>query len=409
MNILTVTSLYPNREMPRHGIFVENRLRHLVASGAVDLRVVAPVPWFPITAEWAGTYGRYARVPSEEMRRGIAVTHPRYPLIPKLGMALAPAGFYHGISGHVRRLLRGGRSIDLIDAHYFYPDGVAAVRLAGALGLPVTVTARGTDLNLIPRFPRARRMIVEAAFAADALITVCQALKDVLVDELGVPAAKVTVLRNGVDLVQFAPPPDRETVRARFGLTMPAVASVGHLIPRKGHDIAIRALAQLPGVKLLIAGEGPARQSLEWLGESLGVGDRLCFLGAMPYDRIAELYGAVDVLVLASDREGWPNVLLESMACGTPVIAAHCWGTPEVVTAPEAGRLVAPRTPAAFADAIRRHLASPVDRAATRAYAERFSWDQTTAGQLDLFRQVLAARRRAPAPHPVRASLSERP
>ncbi|NBC31687.1 MAG: glycosyltransferase [Alphaproteobacteria bacterium] len=409
MNILTVTSLYPNREMPRHGIFVENRLRHLVASGGVDLRVVAPVPWFPVTAEWAGTYGRYARVPQEEVRQGISVTHPRYPLIPKLGMALAPAGFYHGISGHIRKLLGRGPAADLIDAHYFYPDGVAAVRLARSLGIPVTVTARGTDLNLIPRFARARRMIVTAAMQADALITVCQALKDVLVDELGVPASKVTVLRNGVDLHQFAPPHDREAARAELGLTTPALASVGHLIPRKGHDIAIRALAQLPGVTLLIAGEGPERQALESLGESLGVGDRLCFLGAVPYDRIAQVYGAVDALVLASDREGWPNVLLESMACGTPVVAAQCWGTPEVVTAPEAGRLVAPRTPTAFADAIRRQLTAPADRAATRAYAERFSWDATTAGQLDLFRSVLAGARRGVAPHPVRSSVSARP
>lgn len=404
MDILTVTSLYPNREMPRHGIFVENRLRHLVADGAVRLRVVAPVPWFPIGAEWAGTYGRFARVPAEEVRQGIPVTHPRYPLLPKVGMTLAADGFYHGISGHVRRLVGQGPPPDLIDAHYFYPDGVAAVRLARALSLPVVVTARGTDLNLIPHYPRARRMIVEAAMQADALITVCQALKDVLVDDLDIPAAKITVLRNGVDLAQFAPPRDRDALRAQFGLTMPALASVGHLIPRKGHDIVIRALTELPGITLLIAGEGPDRHSLEALGNSLGVGDRICFLGAVPYDRIADLYGAVDALVLASDREGWPNVLLESMACGTPVVAARCWGTPEVVTAPEAGRLVEPRTPAAFADAIRRQLAPDADRAATRRYAEHFSWDATTAGQLDLFDAVLAtrrgaaSRRRAPLP-----------
>ena len=402
MKILTITSLYPNREMPRHGVFVENRLRHLVASGAVDLRVVAPVPWFPIGAEWAGTYGRYARVPTEEIRQGIPLTHPRYPLVPKIGMLLAPAGFYQGIAGHIRDLIERTGPVDLIDAHYFYPDGVAAVRLAKRLGLPVTVTARGTDLNLIPQFPRAREMIIDTAMAADALITVCQALKDVLVDDLGIPGDKVTVLRNGVDLNQFTPG-NRDAYRAELGVNGPTVASVGHLIDRKGHDIVIRALAQLPDVKLLIAGEGPEHRALESLGESLGISDRLCFLGPVPYDQIPRVYSAVDALVLASDREGWPNVLLESMACGTPVVASQCWGTPEVVTAPEAGRLVEPRTPAAFAEAIRRQLSSPANRAATRAYAEQFSWDATTKGQLDLFQWVLRARSNARG---VRAALA---
>ena len=391
MNILTITSLYPNPETPRHGVFVENRLRHLVATGAVNLRVVAPVPWFPIGASWAGSYGDYARIPPQEERKGIAVTHPRYPLIPKIGMTLAPSGFYHGIARHVRRQIETGPPIDLIDAHYFYPDGVAAVRLARRLGLPVIVTSRGTDLNLVPQYKRARRMIVDAANQADALITVCQALKDVLVDDLGVAESKVTVLRNGVDLVQFAPG-DRQSMRAEFGLTGPALASVGHLVARKGHDIVIRALAQLPGVTLLIAGDGPDRQSLEAIATTLGVADRVRFLGAVPHERLAAVYGAADALVLASDREGWPNVLLESMACGTPVVASHCWGTPEVVTAPEAGRLVDPRTPGTFAHAIQELLASNINRNATRAYAERFSWDATTQGQLNLFQDVMTAR-----------------
>ena len=392
MNILTITSLYPNRAMPRHGVFVENRLRHLVATGEVQLRVVAPVPWFPVDASWAGTYGTYARVPIEEERQGIRVTHPRYPLIPKVGMTLAPSGFYHGIAGHVRRQIKDGPPVDLIDAHYFFPDGVAAVRLARRLGLPVVVTSRGTDLNLVPQYKRARQMIVEAAEHADALITVCQALKDVLVDELGVADSKVTVLRNGVDLAQFAPG-DRVSMRAELGLTGPTLASVGHLIARKGHDIVIRALAELPGVTLVIAGDGPDREGLDALASALGVTDRVRFLGAVPHDRLAAIYGASDALVLASDREGWPNVLLESMACGTPVVASRCWGTPEVVTAPEAGRLVDPRTPEAFAAVIREQLASEPDRAATRAYAEQFSWDATTQGQLSLFRDVLAGRR----------------
>src|SRR5690606_9697230 len=114
-------------------------------------------------------------------------------------------------------------------------------------------------------------------------------------------------------------------------------------------------------------------------------------LGSVPHARLPEIYGAADALVLASSREGWANVLLEAMACGTPVVASRVWGTPEVVTAPEAGVLLPERSPAAIAAAVREVLAAGIDRRRTRAFAERFSWDDTTAGQLRLFRSVVAA------------------
>ena len=115
----------------------------------------------------------------------------------------------------------------------------------------------------------------------------------------------------------------------------------------------------------------------------------MSFLGSVAHERLAEFYGAADGLVLASSREGWANVLLESMACGTPVVASNVWGTPEVVTAPEAGVLIDERTPEAIARGIKRILDEPPDRAAVRAYAEKFSWDDTSKGQMELFRKIL--------------------
>ena len=386
IKLLTFTTLYPNAAQRRHGVFVEQRLRHLLSSGEVESRVVAPVPWFPWRHRAFGKYAVFAHTPRVEQRHGIDIQHPRYPLVPKIGMTTAPALLAMGAKSTLRQV-RDAYDFDVIDAHYFYPDGVAAALLARRLQKPLVITARGTDLNLIPRYYLPRRMIQWAAGVADGLITVCQALKDSLV-QLGVPDEKVTVLRNGVDLELFQPV-DRKAARAELRLRTTTLLSVGHLIERKGHDIVIRALAEIPEVDLLIAGDGEEAVALKQLASSCGVADRVTFLGDVPHEQLKHYYGAVDALVLASSREGWANVLLESMACGTPVIATNVWGTPEVVAAKEAGVLMDERTPAALVEAFHRLMTEYPSYGDTRRYAERFSWADTTRGQLQVFRQVI--------------------
>jgi glycosyltransferase involved in cell wall biosynthesis len=384
MRILTLSTLYPDTLRPVHGIFVENRLRHLVASGQVESRVVAPVPWAPFFSRFA----KLVEIPAQETRHGISVHHPRYTVIPKLGMSAAPLLIYRALRSFVPRLLDIHGDVDLIDAHYFYPDGVAAVMLARLLNKPVVITARGTDINLIPRYQLPRRQILWAARHASGMIAVCQALKGAMV-ELGIPEHRIRVLANGVDLAQFQPRP-REEARRRWALHGPTLLSVGHLIARKGHDLVIRSLTELDGVSLLIAGEGPERAALGRLAKDLGVADRVRFCGLVAHADLPELYSAVDALVLASSREGWANVLLESLACGTPVIASNVWGNSEVIAAKAAGLLVQ-RTPGSIAEAARQLLAEPLSRAETRLYAEGFSWEATTAGQIDLFRRAIEA------------------
>lgn len=387
LSILTATTLFPNAVQRAHGVFVETRLRHLVASGEVTAHVLAPIPWLPPLVRY-GAYGALQSVPSQVERNGLVVEHPRYLVVPKFGMTLTPRTLYRAMRKRLVALLKAGHRFDLVDAHYFYPDGVAAVRLAREFNLPVTVTARGTDLSLIPQFPGPRKMILEAAANASAMITVCQALKDTLV-EMGVAPDRVTVLRNGVDLELFRLV-DRQAARKALGLTRRTLASVGLLIDRKGHHHIIRALKQLPETDLLIAGDGPDRRALERLAQEEGVSDRVRFLGSVDQNRLREIYNAVDALVLASSREGWANVLLEAMACGTPVVASAVWGTPEVVARPEAGVLMPSLDPQGVAAGVTSLFAAYPDHAATRRYAEGFNWDATTQGQLTLFRAILA-------------------
>ena len=391
MRLLTFTTLYPNAVAPQHGIFVETRLRKLVAAGDIAATVVAPVPWFPFRAPCFGRYADFARVPRHEDRFGIPVEHPRYPSLPKIGMNVAPALLYRWTLPAVARHLASGHDFDVIDAHYLYPDGVAAVSLGQALARPVVLTARGSDVYTLARFPIPRRLMLRAARQAAGLIAVSEALRARLV-ELGVDESRIVVLRNGVDLELFHPTP-RDAAPSGSRLAGPVLASVGQLIPRKGHDIAIAALARTPGATLLIVGSGPERARLEKLSRTLAVGARVRFLGAMPQDDLPRVYGAADALILASSHEGWPNVLLEAMACGTPVVVSNFEGACEIVRAPAAGRIMTARSPEAAAAALAALLADPPSREATRRYAEDFGWGDTVRAQKAVYAAALARSR----------------
>jgi teichuronic acid biosynthesis glycosyltransferase TuaC len=393
LRILTFSSLFPSSARPTHGIFVETRLRELVGSGLVESRVIAPVAWFPSKAERFGEYSKLARTPRRELRNGLDVSHPRYFLPPKIGMNVAPLLMALGARSAVQGLLDEGFDFDVIDAHYFYPDGVAAALLARHFKKPFTITARGTDLTFIPQYALPRRMMHWAAKCSAASMGVCGALVDVL-RHWGLPPDQLHVLRNGVDLNRFRPVFQGDA-RAEVGLKgSPLLLSVGRLVELKGHHIAIEALAELmprhPDARLVIVGEGEERQRLLALAKALGVQDRVHLVGAQANAELLRWYSAADVLVLASSREGWANVLLEAMACGTPVVATRIWGTPEVVGSEQVGRLVDQRTGEGFGRAISELLADKLDRAEVRKYAEQFSWQATTDAQLALFSGIAA-------------------
>ena len=390
LRLLTFSTLYPNDAVPNHGIFVETRLRHLVLHEKVTSTVLAPVPFFPLRSSLFGTWARHARAPRREERLSLTVHHPRYLVIPRLGMSAAPFLLYRAAVRALAHLLAEGHTFDAIDAHYIYPDGVAAVWLGRRFGLPVILTARGSDVTACPDYFFPRLLIKRAIAGADALVAVSEALKQRLI-ELGAEPGRVTVLRNGVDAALFRPLP-RSEARAKLGLVRPTILSVGHLIERKGHHRVITAMPSLPDLDLLIVGEGPERAGLATLVARLGLGGRVHFVGAVRQAELPLYYSAAEALVLASSREGWANVLLEAMACGTPVVASNVWGNPEVVQGADSGRITAANTPEAIASAVQDLLAAPPSRAATRAYAERFGWEATSAGQAAVFKAVLHSR-----------------
>jgi teichuronic acid biosynthesis glycosyltransferase TuaC len=388
MKSVTFSTLYPNSVQPRNGIFIEQRLRHLLETGGVESHVVAPVPWFPWTHSAFGHYGAFARVPYYEERHGIPVYHPRYPLLPKVGMSSAPLMMATAVKPVLEGMIERGFDFDLIDAHYVYPDGVAAVILGRHFGKPVVMSVLGDDVITYPKFLIPRRLLLWAVDHALGITSVCEALKRRLVD-LGVPEEKVRVVLHGVDLDLFHPV-DRGEVRRRLGLSGTVLLSVGHAVRRKGHHLAIEALRELPEVTLMIAGDGWFEPALRDLAVSLGVEDRVRFLGHVEQEDLKDYYSAADALVLASSREGIANVLLEAMACGTPVVATAVWGTPEAVTSPDAGVLMKERTVGALVEAARWLFDHYPDRAATRRHAAGFRWERTSQDHLEVLRGALS-------------------
>lgn len=408
LRIAVVTSLYPNEAQPRHGIFVEERLRGLVDTGLVEARVIAPVPWFFSTHPRFGRYAQMAAVPARETRYGIQIEHPRYIVVPKVGMTWVPASMARAVAPRLQRLRETGFDFDLIDAHYVYPDGVAAARLAARFERPLTITARGADINQIANLRIPQRQIRQAASGAGGLIAVSQALADGM-HRLGLPGDRIHTLRNGVDLSRFAPR-DREHARARLGLAGRVWLCVGHLIERKGMHVALDALAQTDGVTLLLVGDGPEEQALRAQAARLGISDRVRFEGAIAHDDLPDYFSAADVLMHAAGSEGMPNVVLEALACGCAVIATPVGGIPEIMNRPPAGYLMAARDAAAMLACWRQLESSDVlneaGRRARRRYAEQFGWEPTTRGQLAIFSRLTGIELDDPSSAPAGADIS---
>ncbi|MCB9885173.1 MAG: glycosyltransferase [Planctomycetes bacterium] len=387
--IVTFTNLFPSSVMPTHGLFVYERMRRVAAAAGVAWSVVAPVPrvWAPLRR---GVYRQWQAVPERETWSQVDVWHPRYRHWPGLSVRRQAAAMAAGARAAVRELAAQGPIV--LDAHYLWPDGVAAAQLAAELGVPFTLTARGSDLNVLAQDPELARRIAAAAQRAAACAAVSRDLGDKFAFVARLPRERIYDARNGVDLERFAP---GDGAAARRALGLPAqgrlLLGVGRLVVGKGFAVAARALAQLPeDVRLVLVGDGPQRAAIE----AAAPAGRVVFLGNRGPDEVAMAYRAADLLVLPSEREGWPNVVTEALASGLRVLATPVGGIPEILALPAEGdlgrgALVPVGDVDAFAAAARRLLEAPADREAVRAFAEQYGWRQPVELLAAVFRRLL--------------------
>lgn len=386
MRILTLATLFPNAARPNFGIFVERQTATLAAREDIDVTVISPqaVPPWPLSRH--ARYRATAALPQHERWHGLDVYRPPFLHIPGVGAHWQPSLLARAVLPLARRLHRE-QPFDLIDAEFFYPDGPAARIIAQALGIPYSVKARGADIHYWGHNAKTRDMVRQAGRDAAGLLAVSQALKDDMV-ALGMPGDAITVHYTGCDQQRFAPQ-DGTALRAELGIAGRMLISVGALIARKRQNLIIEALPMLPDATLVLAGAGEAEAGYRALAARLGVEARVVFAGSLPHDELPRWLAAADVMVLPSRSEGLANAWVESLACGTPIVICDAGGAAELLTDPDAGRIVEP-DPAALAAAIGDVLETRRDPMAVRACVAQFSWTRNADELHRHFTRMLA-------------------
>lgn len=386
MNALVYTSLFPNHLQPNKGIFIKQRMFEYARLAGCSIRVIAPVPYCP-SWRFLGHWYTYSKIKPHETSDGIDIFHPRFLLVPKISMLCHGLSMYLSSIGILKKI-HSERAFEIIDSHCIYPDGFAAVLLGRYFRKPVVLSARGSDINQYMEFKTIKPMLRYALKNADRVISVSSALKEKML-ALGIHGEKISVIPNGINLERFKAE-DRSIARDKLGLKRNAkiLLSVGWLIPQKGIQVTLEALPRVcpyhPELEFYIIGEGLYRKELEKRIAELHLNGKVFIVGEMPNSELPTWYSAADVVCLASSREGWANVIMESLGCGTPVVATNVGGAPEIITSESIGFLADP-SPEGIAKSLIDAFSKSWDRETIRSHVEGRTWQNVALTVMDVF------------------------
>ena len=386
--VLFVSNLYPNPRESARGIFNQQTVHAL--AGELDIRVLAPVPWFPGKNSMAG-------IPPRLDDHGVTVQYVRAFYTPGVLRNLHGDFFRRSIRATVTDIRRDF-PFDVLYGSWIYPDGYGVATLAEEFGVPCVLHALGSDIHQYLGHPRRRKIVLDALARAAHVICVSRYIRDRIV-QAGIPAGRTSVIYDGVDTSLFAPR-DRREARARLGLPLEGriILFVGSLRPVKGPEHLIDAFAKLRSaggrdVHLAMVGAGSLRAALEARAQALGIGGHVTFAGPREHREVPEWMSAADVLCLSSLDEGMPNVVLEALASGRPVVATHVGGVDEAIDGDQLGILVRPGDAEALAAGLQSALSREWDENALAAKAGQFSWQDHAAQIGSLLKTVAAGRR----------------
>jgi glycosyltransferase involved in cell wall biosynthesis len=377
MKVLVLTTVFPNCKQPTLGTFVRERMFRVAKE--CELKVVAPVPWFPFARYLKPNYRPI--VPRKEIQEGVEIYHPRFFSVPGVLKCLDGLFFFLSLLSPLRRI-RNDFDFDIIDAHFSYPEGLGAVLLGRFFDRPVTITLRGTIVPLSKYLLR-RVQIIYALRKATKVFSVSNSLKEKAVS-LGIESSKILPIPNGVDTEKFFPMP-KDEARQELGLPLDKkiIISVGGLVKRKGFH---RVLAVLPEVTekckeilyVIVGGptvEGDFGPELKKQVKELHLDGHVRFTGPLPYDKVRKWLNAADIFCLATSNEGWANVFFEAMACGKPVVTTKVGGNEEVVKSADYGILVDLDNQKQLKDAIIEALEKKWDHRKIIEYASENNWE----------------------------------
>jgi glycosyltransferase involved in cell wall biosynthesis len=381
LRVLILSTRYPDAGRPNFGNFVQRQMQELARRPGVELEVVAPLRLTRST-----TKRELALLPAEEVWHGLRVHRPRFRPPPYLRQ-LQPWALTRVLLPLAKRV-RERFPFDVISAEFAWPEGPAAVAVGRALGVPVSMKARGADFELNVTRPAVRRQLIRSGCAADGLLAVSEAVKQVMV-RCGLAETDIAVHYPAVDLERFRPI-DRAAAKADLRLSGPVLLTVGNLTKTKGQKIAVGALAFLPNATLLIIGAGPEEAELRRQIARLGLTERVRMFGSIPHELLPTFYSAADVMVHCPSVEGFPNVRLEALACGTPLVTTAVGDAERTVSTAEAGRIVK-ADPTDVASAVLDLLRDPPPRQTVRAAAKEFSWTRSTSQLEAHFRALVGA------------------
>lgn len=379
LRVASVCTVLPTTAAPHHGVFVRQRLDAL--HGLTELRVLQPMPWFPLLR------------PRDPRAADIGLAH-RTPMfyIPGIGKRFDGSWLARSVLPVLGRWHRE-QPLDLIDAHFGFPEGVGCLEAARRLNVPLFITVRGSETEYLTMpgiAPRLRR----ALLACEGVIAVSHSLCDMLIAR-GIPEGKVTVVPNGIDRRLFRPGPRDEACRAlAISPDRRYVVSVGKLSSRKNQKLLIDAFARLSrstDTELVLLGEhnDSYGRSAQELAGRRGLGNRIRFTGPQPPGVVVQWLRAADVFALPTRREGCCNAVLEALACGVPVVSTRAGDNARYVHSGVTGFLTETDDPTALADALEAALRQDWDGCRIAAEVADYGWDSVAGAVERTFRERL--------------------
>jgi glycosyltransferase involved in cell wall biosynthesis len=354
-SLTLISNLYPNSVEPNKGIFIQQLANALAQQ--CSLTVVSPIALHPFS--WFKT----RKIPNKALINGIVVFYPRYWIIPKIGASLSGFFFALGIFNTMKRLKKAGKA-DKISVHWVYPDGYGLSIVAQRLKIPFSLHALGCDINDYTRYKIRRMFIIRALKRASIIIVKSDALKDKIM-HLGIHSSQIKVIYNGVDSEQFIQKPMgiarfelMKQTGMIFKMNIKYCLFLGNFQIEKGLDDLLQAfyLLKNSSIHLFMMGSGPLLKVIQKQIKTLDLSKQVTLLGNIPHSDIPLYMAAADLLCLSSLREGCPNVVLESLSCGTPVVSTNVGAVPKIITKVSYGQIVPIASPDAFAKAILHNM-----------------------------------------------------